>query len=44
MKVKELMEILAQYDEEREIRISLDEGVFDIEQIVDDEREGLYID
>ena len=44
MKVKELMEILAQYDEEREIRISLDEGVFDIEQIVDDEHEGLYID
>ena len=44
MKVKELMEILAQYDEEREIRISLDEGIFDIEQVVDDKLEGLYID
>ena len=44
MNVRELMEILAQYDGEREIRISLDEGLFDIEQIVDDELEGLYIE
>jgi hypothetical protein len=44
MKVKELIEILMQYDEERIIKVSLDEGLFDIEEIIEDHYGNLFIE
>ena len=44
MTVGELISILEQYDGNMEIRLSLDEGLADIYEVVNSPDMGLYID